>query len=154
MGRKKMSKSEKVRNYLLSNPDATSGEVAKALGVTPVLVYTVRSGERQKAAKAKAAAIRREVEVKLEPMIDQAPAEAPAVQEADIVNHPPHYTYGGIETIDYIQAKLTREEFAGYLKGNALKYGSRIGKKGDPNTDVGKMLWYVNKLRETLSASA
>ena len=51
--------------------------------------------------------------------------------ENDAVNHPSHYTDGGIETIDYIRAKLTQEEFNGYCKGNALKYISRCGKKSE-----------------------
>jgi hypothetical protein len=32
---------------------------------------------------------------------------------------PDHYKAGGIEAIDYIQAKLSPEEFAGYCRGNA-----------------------------------
>jgi hypothetical protein len=48
----------------------------------------------------------------------------------DNVNHPAHYTAGGIETIAFIRAKLTPEEFAGYCKGNALKYVSRATHKG------------------------
>ena len=36
----------------------------------------------------------------------------------DNIKHPAHYTDGGIETIDFIRAKLTPEEFAGYCKGN------------------------------------
>ena len=44
----------------------------------------------------------------------------------DAVN-PDHYKVGGIETIDYLQAKLSPEEFAGYCRGNALKYMSRAG---------------------------
>ena len=67
--------------------------------------------------------------------------------KADMVNHPPHYTAGGIETIDYIQAKLTPEEFRGYLRGNILKYSSRAGLKGDADEDLGKMVWYANKLK-------
>ena len=67
--------------------------------------------------------------------------------EADMVNHPPHYTAGGIETIDFIQAKLTPEEFRGYLRGNILKYSSRAGLKGDAAEDLGKMVWYANKLK-------
>jgi len=67
--------------------------------------------------------------------------------EADMVNHPPHYTAGGIETIDYIQAKLTPEEFRGYLRGNILKYSSRAGLKGDAGEDLSKMVWYANKLK-------
>ncbi|WP_246562993.1 DUF3310 domain-containing protein [Paenibacillus montaniterrae] len=49
---------------------------------------------------------------------------------ADNVNSPAHYTQGGIETIDYIRAKLTPEEFIGYCKGNILKYVSRASHKG------------------------
>jgi len=67
--------------------------------------------------------------------------------KADMVNHPPHYTAGGIETIDDIQAKLTPEEFRGYLRGNILKYSSRAGLKGDADEDLGKMVWYANKLK-------
>ena len=67
--------------------------------------------------------------------------------KADMVNHPPHYTAGGIETIDFIQAKLTPEEFRGYLRGNILKYSSRAGLKGDAAEDLGKMVWYANKLK-------
>lgn len=48
----------------------------------------------------------------------------------DNVHSPAHYTQGGIETIDFIRAKLTPEEFAGYCKGNALKYVSRATHKG------------------------
>ncbi|PSR23412.1 MAG: hypothetical protein C7B45_03525 [Sulfobacillus acidophilus] len=32
----------------------------------------------------------------------------------DPVNCPDHYTFGGIETIDYLKAKLSAEEFAGF----------------------------------------
>jgi len=48
----------------------------------------------------------------------------------DNINHPPHYTIGGIEVIDYIRAKLTPEEFIGFCRGNVLKYVSRAPHKG------------------------
>ena len=64
----------------------------------------------------------------------------------DMVNHPPHYKVGGIETIDYIQAKLTAEEFAGYCKGNALKYISRAPHKKDATEDLRKAIWYLDRL--------
>jgi hypothetical protein len=53
---------------------------------------------------------------------------------------------GGIETIDYIQAKLTAEEFAGYCKGNALKYISRAPHKKDATEDLRKAIWYLNRI--------
>ena len=61
----------------------------------------------------------------------------------DPVKPPRHYCDGGIETIDYIRAKLTREEFIGYCKGNALKYISRAGKKGDAAEDLAKAQVYL-----------
>lgn len=64
---------------------------------------------------------------------------------SDPVNAPAHYTYGGIETIDFIKAKLSPEEFLGYLKGNVLKYTSRAGKKADLIQDLEKAQWYMNR---------
>lgn len=64
---------------------------------------------------------------------------------ADPVNHPPHYTAGGIETIDAIEAALTAEEFRGYCKGNALKYVWREKHKGQ-NESLRKAIWYLNRL--------
>ena len=73
----------------------------------------------------------------------------PEVEAApDAVNHPAHYKVGGIETIDFIKAKLTPEEFKGYLLGNVLKYASRAGHKDNAVQDAGKLAWYANKLAE------
>ena len=71
------------------------------------------------------------------------PQEWDAVRP-DMVNSPPHYTSGGIETIDFIKAKLSDEGYRGYLQGNLLKYASRIGKKG--SDDAGKAAWYADRL--------
>ena len=69
--------------------------------------------------------------------------------KADMIN-PDHYKVGGIETIDYIQAKLSPEEFAGYCRGNALKYISRAGHKDATAQEVGKAIWYLNRWRDSL----
>lgn len=66
----------------------------------------------------------------------------------NLVNHPKHYKFGGIETIDFIKAKLSKEEFAGYLKGNIIKYLSRATLKGAENQDYKKAQWYMNRLAE------
>lgn len=61
---------------------------------------------------------------------------------ADLVNHPPHYTYGKFETIDVIE-----DMALGYHLGNAVKYISRAGKK-DPTTflqDLKKARWYLDR---------
>jgi hypothetical protein len=72
------------------------------------------------------------------------------VIRGDMVNQPPHYTHGGIETIDYMKAKSTREEFTGHLRLTAIKYLSRVGHKDDVLQDLKKAQWYLNKLIETL----
>ena len=69
------------------------------------------------------------------------------VDEAeDVVNNPSHYTTGGIENIDYIKAKLTEEQYQGFLLGNALKYLGRANHKSNFDQDLGKAQFYVNRL--------
>ena len=65
---------------------------------------------------------------------------------SDSVNHPSHYTSGGIETIDYMEAKATPEEFRGHLRLTALKYLSRAGLKNDTLEDLQKARWYIEYL--------
>lgn len=72
--------------------------------------------------------------------------DAAQQMEHDMVNLPPHYRSGGIECIDYLEAKLTSEQFVGFCLGNALKYLSRAGKKGDFSEDLAKARWYINRL--------
>jgi hypothetical protein len=54
---------------------------------------------------------------------------------------------GGIETIDYIRAKLTREQVKGYYLGNLLKYLSRASHK-DGLQDYKKAEVYLKWLIE------
>lgn len=60
----------------------------------------------------------------------------------DVVNHPSHYTDGGIEVIDVIEAKGL-----GYHLGNAVKYILRAGKKDPEKTveDLRKAVWYIER---------
>ncbi len=75
----------------------------------------------------------------------------PRPEPVDMVNSPAHYTDGGIETIDFIRAKLSREEYIGYLRGNILKYTSRLGKKDGMGQDAGKLAWYSQELTKYLN---
>lgn len=63
-----------------------------------------------------------------------------ATHHTDMVNHPPHYKMGGIETIDFIEAK----QF-GYNLGNVVKYISRADHKGSHYEDLLKARWYLNR---------
>jgi hypothetical protein len=68
----------------------------------------------------------------------------------DAIN-PSHYTSGGIETIDYLQAKLTGSEYEGFLRGNVLKYVSRYSLKNGLE-DLKKAEWYLKRLIEVKSS--
>ena len=59
----------------------------------------------------------------------------------DLVNRPPHYRTGGIETIDFIEAKDLN-----YRLGNVIKYVSRAGRKDtDAVQDLEKAAWYLQR---------
>lgn len=59
--------------------------------------------------------------------------------------NPGHYKNGGIETFDYMKAKLSKSQLEGYLRGNVLKYISRYDHKNGIE-DLKKMQWYANEL--------
>lgn len=145
--RKKLSAASKVRAFLKTNPNAKPPEVVAATGVKLNDVHSTLWRDKTKARAKKANWEIAAVVTSDKPM--PITMEEP---KADMVNRPPHYTVGGIEVIDFIKAKLTDEEFRGYLQGNILKYSSRVGFKGDAAEDVGKLIWYANKLQETLAA--
>ena len=63
----------------------------------------------------------------------------------DMIN-PEHYKTGGIETIDYMKAKSTPEEFRGHLRLTALKYLSRYGQKDNELQELKKAKWYLDRL--------
>jgi hypothetical protein len=67
------------------------------------------------------------------------------VKEKDEVNYPEHYITGGIEVIDILKAKLSEEEFRGFLTGNVLKYVFRYKLKNGA-TDLKKADWYLDRL--------
>lgn len=73
----------------------------------------------------------------------------PGLNDAvDMVNHPPHYTQGGIECIDAMEAMLGDEDrgpFEGYLCGQVLKYLWRYPYKNGQE-DLKKAQWYLDRL--------
>jgi hypothetical protein len=67
----------------------------------------------------------------------------------DLVNHPPHYNFGKIEVIEFIE-----DQKLGYHIGNTVKYLSRAGRK-DPAKlieDLDKAAWYLLRYIENLKA--
>lgn len=62
-----------------------------------------------------------------------------------------YYDVGGITVIDYIKAKLTPEEYKGFLKGNIIKYVSRSEYKENEFDDLKKaqdyLVWLIKEVR-------
>ena len=114
-----------ARKFLEQNPKATTKAVMKATGVSANSVYSLRWKLRQEA----------------EPLVIK---RLPEFIMPDPVNHPAHYTAGGIETIDFIEAKGL-----GYNLGNVVKYITRADHKGNRIEDLQKAKWYLE--REILS---
>ena len=63
------------------------------------------------------------------------------------VNHPSHYNFTKMETLDIIDNFSTHEEYVGFLKGNVIKYLHRYSHKNGME-DLRKASWYLNKLIE------
>lgn len=57
-----------------------------------------------------------------------------------------YYDAGGIETLDVIKAKLTTEQYRGYLLGNTIKYACRLNFKGCAERDAEKLAVYSAEL--------
>lgn len=61
--------------------------------------------------------------------------------KTDMVNHPPHYTQGKIDVIDFIV-----DQKMDYCLGNAVKYLARYRHKRSPVEDLKKARFYVDRL--------
>jgi hypothetical protein len=130
------SKAQVVREYIEANPEAALNEIVKRCKVTKQYVYQVRSDLKKRLAKKPKAKI--ELAPTPEPIsVFRITMEEPKV---DTVNHPPHYKTGGIETIDFIEAKEL-----GYHLGNVIKYVSRAKHKGAELEDLKKAQWYLER---------
>jgi transposase len=150
-------KRSKIAAYLLENPTASIREAAAIFGVTYQQAYVVSRAERgllrkKKVVKAKSKMGQKRLATKIKKLtdkIDSEPqitgAEPVFISEVDLINQPPHYTKGGIETIDFIEAKELN-----YNLGNVVKYVTRSGLKGTRIEDLKKAVWYLEREIDTL----
>ena len=84
--------------------------------------------------------------------LDQATCENDEVNccnkesNADMVNHPSHYTQGGIECIDALKAAtVSKTGIEAICPANAIKYLWRYEEKNGIE-DVKKARWYIDRL--------
>ena len=150
--RTKLSNGAKVMRYIRKNPNAKAKEVSEATGVPISGVYQAVYLQKKKAKGVPKTALAPKADWKLASVstskrsVFQKPstlapnAAMSMALHADMVNHPPHYKAGGIETIDFIEAKNL-----GYNLGNVVKYVSRADLKGNKLEDLQKARWYLDR---------
>ncbi len=65
-----------------------------------------------------------------------------------------YYDAGGIEVFDILKAKLTPEQWVGFLLGNVIKYTCRLNHKGCADSDARKVRIYSNLLADLIGDDA
>jgi hypothetical protein len=164
---KRANKAGKIRAYIAKNPLAKAREIADLFKVSLQAVYQVTYKMRKEAAPKTTipTAVDTTTELTPEriaklayeltkghrrhPITGKAlmqGADIVATHHTDMVNHPPHYKAGGIETIDFIEAKAL-----GYHLGNVVKYITRADHKGNKLEDLKKAQWYLNRAIERVN---
>jgi len=159
---KKVTKAQQVRAYVAKNPKAKPKEIAEAIGVGLQYVYTVMWNAKKKAKKLGRPRKVTQASANLKRLVDEyknkrlmqaadgsrdvhpfldTPVQIEMFEpKADPVNHPAHYKVGGIETIDFIEAKKLN-----YNIGNVVKYLTRADHKGNKLEDLRKAQWYLTR---------
>lgn len=72
----------------------------------------------------------------------------PSLERTDVVNQPPHYTFGSVEVIDALEAWDL-----GFHAGNVVKYVARAKHKGNELQDLKKARWYLERLIAQIETS-
>jgi hypothetical protein len=141
-----------VRTMYSTNPNLTSDQIVSKLKCKPTQAYGALYLVRKEVNSIPPKRGRpRKVTPTLKPIAVMISDKSITEKLApDMVNAPPHYRHGGIETIDYIEAKNLN-----YRLGNVIKYISRAGKKhemlGLKNRfdysimDLEKAKWYLER---------
>ena len=140
-----------ISKFAIANPTVSSADIAKQFKIPVKKVYQMRSYIKRKTNESLIPKIPKVWDgksvlkrifvlrdpVKREEAIKEVMLHEPTV---DPVNHPPHYKVGGIETIDFIEAKGL-----GYNLGNVVKYLTRADHKGNKVQDLEKARWYLER---------
>jgi hypothetical protein len=160
-----INKSQQIRDYAAANPTAKAKEISTALGMKPTYVHTVLWTAKKPVAKKSAPKKWKTLHISTSnvPLAKDTATNTNAQRMAELayqagkgrirnpqiemiepksdpVNHPAHYKVGGIETIDFIEAKKLN-----YNLGNVVKYVTRADHKGSRKQDLEKAIWYLKR---------
>jgi len=147
---KKLTNTTKVLRYVRSHPKAKAKEVSLATKVPVNSVYQIihKSKKDQALTMSSSPAVllkyppKRGRPAKKDKwtLSSVSTSDKSLTVTVDNVNSPAHYKAGGIETIDFIEAKKL-----GYNLGNVVKYVSRADYKGRLVEDLKKAEWYLKR---------
>lgn len=130
---KRVTKTAKILKYKVTYPNATPAEIAKKVNCPITTVYTTLSAWRKRNHGI-------EIVKNLDRVYNTVAVVTSNTSIEDAVNHPAHYKIGGIETIDFIEAKKLN-----YNLGNVVKYIARADHKGLRKQDLEKAKWYLER---------
>lgn len=167
---KRVTQKDKILKYAVTFPKAKAAQIAKHANCSVAAVYTTLSAWRKRNKDVKVVTRLDEVTnltptkmAKLTHAVTKGRGQPSAESRVtklfmnaqqmkamqmvtsntsinDAVNHPAHYKVGGIETIDFIEAKKL-----GYNLGNVIKYVTRADHKGLRKQDLEKAMWYLKR---------
>jgi len=129
------SKSQKVREYFIKNPLASPKEVGVKFKCAMPVVYKIRKEVMPVVQEENAKEI-----VLAKPFV-------PSTKADDLQVGGDHYKNMGVQPWKAMESWMTPEQFAGFLRGNAIKYLARCDAKGGLD-DVKKARHYIDKLIE------
>ena len=133
-----IAKVQVVREYMKKHPKQKPIDVAVALGIGLTSIYNYRAQIKKIEAQEHE---KRWIGVVTKTRMQTLEQEMPITMiEDEAVNHPAHYKVGGIETIDFIEAKELN-----YNLGNVVKYITRADHKGKREEDLKKARWYLDR---------
>ena len=137
----KKSKSARVAEYFLKHPNAIPKDVGAKFTVHMPQVYSIRK-------RVLSGSMLGEV---VNPQITDAVTQFVPSDKVDALQiGGDHYKNMGVQPWKAMESWMTPEQFAGFLRGNAIKYLARCDVKGGID-DIKKARHYIDKLVEVMN---
>jgi hypothetical protein len=152
----KVNKVTEIATLLANNPTAKVEDVLKKFKVSKTYAYNLMTKARKKIANSPAGQAKAEAEAFSQLVYMATSGKKHRMQGASeriaethhtyMVNHPPHYTAGGVECIDALTAATVGlEGIEAVCTANAIKYLWRWKRKNGVE-DLRKARWYIDRL--------
>jgi hypothetical protein len=136
----KKSKSMKVAEYFLANPSAVPKVVGAKFKVAMPSVYAIRK-------RVLSGSMLGRINDQITDAVTQSKPFVPSTKADGSQIGGDHYKNMGVQPWVAMESWMTPEQFAGFLRGNAIKYLARCDVKGGID-DIKKARHYIDKLVE------